>query len=136
VVVVLGASVVVVVAGSVVVVVASDEEPPDDAMEGVEVVDVEVEIEVEVEEVAVSEVLALLDPGCSPATTRPMRAVAPVADTTAARVSRRRRSWARSRVSAVWSPWAERGMTTSLSECPPSHHHDLDTLRTPAVDLL
>jgi hypothetical protein len=40
-----------------------------------------------------------LAPGCSLATTMPMRAVAPVAVRTAERVRRRSRVWARSRVS-------------------------------------
>jgi hypothetical protein len=107
VVVVVGASVVVVVGASVVVVVGVATELPPAAEEvvvGVVVVGVVVVVvgAVVVDDGVVSAgAVALLAPGCSLATTTPINAVAPVAASTADRVSRRRRTWARSRLSGV-----------------------------------
>jgi hypothetical protein len=71
-----------------------------------EVVELEVVDEVEADPAALD---APLDPGCSRATTTPMSADAPVAESTAARVNQRSRSCARSRVCAL-CPVSERAM--------------------------
>jgi hypothetical protein len=84
---------VVVVAGADVVV---DDEVVVDAA-GLDVVDVVVD--------ASDALAAPLDPGCSRATTTPIKADAPVAESTAARVRRRSRSCALSRVSGVCPRW-------------------------------
>jgi hypothetical protein len=104
-----GATVVVVVDGVVV-----EEEPS----LGVEVEVDDVEVVVDDVEVVSDTVEALLDPGCSRATTTPITAAAPVAASTAVRVSRRSRAWARSLPSGV-RPALERVMWgPSLSERP------------------
>lgn len=88
---VVGAAVVVVVVG----VVATD---PLSLEVGLEVlVDVDVGVGVVVEVVPSFVAGGTLEPGCSLATTTPMTAVAPAADSTTARVSRRSRRRARSR---------------------------------------
>jgi phosphotriesterase-related protein len=54
----------------------------------------------------------LLEPGCSWATTMPIRAAAPVAPSTSARVARRSQARARSRLCGVFG-WMGRGMSDS-----------------------
>jgi hypothetical protein len=55
---------------------------------------------------------ALLEPGCSWATTMPIRAAAPAAPSTSARVARRSQAWARSRLCGVFG-WMGRAMSDS-----------------------
>jgi hypothetical protein len=98
VVVVVGA-VVVVVVDVLVGVVATDPLSLEDGL--VDVVEVDVGVGVVVEVVPSFVAGGTLEPGCSLATTTPMTAVAPVADSTTARVSRRSRRRARSRSCGV-----------------------------------
>jgi hypothetical protein len=130
VVVVVGAVVVVVVVGEEVL---CDDSLPDD--EGV-VVEVVVDDEVLLVEVVALDVGAALDPpGCSWATTTPMNAAAPVADSTAVRVSRRSRCCARSRSSGVF-PTGEPDIRAFSLGMPPSDHRDLAVIAKPTVWLL
>ena len=99
--------VVVLVAGVVVVVVASDDDevPSSDVVVGVLVVTAE-DVEPSLDDVVVVVELdaALLAPGCSLATTTPIRAVDAAAAITAERVMRRRRTLARWRESGECGP--------------------------------
>ncbi len=96
--------VVVVVVGAVVVevfvVVVSGDVPPEEVPEEVPEVVVVASLDDVVEpDVVVPDVVELLAPGCSRATTTPISAMAPAVPSTADRVTRRKRSIARPRAS-------------------------------------
>ncbi len=70
----------------------------------------EPEVELVPPDVPVEPDLVLLEPGCSWATTAPIRAAAPVAPRTAARVARRNHASPRSRLCGVFG-WLGRAMS-------------------------